>query len=168
MARQTAWLLAGVMTCAAPAVAAQATDQGQPKPAAAASKDRDRGRPDQQDRWKWWLYDRAELGISDQQSAAINEIFEANITKLRELRRELDDAEAALSKTVKENAAEVSVVSQQADRLESARAAYNKCRTLMLYRMQRVLSAEQLTKVEALRARRDAARRRSNDNQHRR
>ena len=50
-------------------------------------------KPEDRERWKWWLYDRVELGINDQQSAAINQIFESTIPKLRETRQELDKAE---------------------------------------------------------------------------
>src|SRR5688572_4998866 len=31
------------------------------------------------DRWKWWLYDRAELGITDKQSSDIDRIFESTM-----------------------------------------------------------------------------------------
>src|SRR5687768_10397726 len=44
-------------------------DRGQ-KPHGDRPPDRER------DRWKWWLYDRAELSITDKQSADIDKIFE--------------------------------------------------------------------------------------------
>jgi Spy/CpxP family protein refolding chaperone len=123
------------------------------KPQNAAAK------PDERERRKWWLYDRAELGITDQQSASINQIFESTIPKLRETRQELDRAEEDLSRTIKEHKADIAVLSGQLDRVESARSHYNKTRVLMLYRMHLILSAEQRTKLEALRARMDQNRR---------
>ena len=117
------------------------------------------GKPDDRERWKWWLYDRPELGINDQQSASINAIFESTLPKLRETRQELDRAEEEMARIIKEHKADLAVVSGQLDRLESARSQHNKTRTLMLYRMHLLLSAEQRTKLEALRARRDADRR---------
>ena len=105
------------------------------------------------------MYDRVELGINDQQSAAINQIFESTISKLRETRQELDRAEEELSRTIKEHKADLAVVSGQLDRVESARSQYNKTRVLMLYRMHLLLSADQRAKLEAIRARNDQGRR---------
>ena len=170
MARQTIWVLALLVTCApAGRLSASAGVGQQVRPATPAAtkdnkdnkeKDRDKAdpKPDERERWKWWLYDRAELGITDQQSTSINQIFESTIPKLRDTRQELDRAEDELSRTIKEHKADLAVVSGQLDRLESARSQHNKTRTLMLYRMHLLLSPEQRTKLEALRARRDADR----------
>ena len=154
---------------------APARDQGRPAsgqtPAPAAPKDiskdnkdgkdkpQNAAKPDDRERRKWWLYDRAELGITDQQSSSINQIFESTIPKLRETREELDRAEKELSLTIKEHKADIAVLSGQLDRVESVRSQYNKTRVLMLYRMHLILSAEQRTKLEALRARMDQNRR---------
>ena len=170
MARQTTWVLALLVTCVAAGNGASAGAQ-QVRPTATQNgakdtKDKDNkdkpstpGKPDDRERWKWWLYDRAELGINDQQSASINAIFESTLPKLRETRQELDRAEEEMARIIKEHKADLAVVSGQLDRLESARSQHNKTRTLMLYRMHLLLSAEQRTKLEALRARRDADRR---------
>lgn len=174
MARQTTWVLALLMSCA-PAAAAGVDAGQQPRPAGAQtpaardakdakdkdSKDRQQNgaKPEERERWKWWLYDRAELSISDQQSTAINQIFESTIPKLRETRQELDRAEEDLSRTIKEHKADVAVVSGLLDRVEGARSFYNKTRVLMLYRMHLLLTPDQRTKLEALRARRDPGRR---------
>lgn len=166
MARQTAWVLALVITCAATltALATTGEDQsrsdkpqtpltnGKDKPAAATPA------PDDRERWKWWLYNKAEMGITDQQSAQINQIFESTMPKLREARQELDRAEKELSQVVKEHKADIATVSGLLDRVESARSIHNKTRTLMLYRMHLVLSADQRQKVQAWRERQDAAR----------
>ena len=168
MARQTTWVLALLVTCVAAGNGASAGAQ-QVRPAAAQNgakdiKDKDNKAktptpgPDDRERWKWWLYDRAELGINDQQSASINAIFESTLPKLRETRQELDRAEEEMARIIKEHKAALAVVSEQLDRLEGARSLHNKTRTLMLYRMHLLLSAEQRTKLEALRARRDAER----------
>ena len=169
MARETTWVMALLLACV---VAGNGATAGahQTRPAAPQNsgkdtkgkdnKDKDKPpTPDERERWKWWLYDRAELGINDQQSAAINAIFESTLPKLRETRQELDRAEDEMAKIIKEHKADLAVVSGQLDRLESARSLHNKTRTLMLYRMHLLLSGEQRTKLEALRARRDAERR---------
>src|SRR5688500_20305218 len=80
MARQTTWVLALLMSCA-PAAAAgvdagqQSRPSGAQTPAARDAKDKDSkdrqpngAKPEERERWKWWLYDRAELSISDQRS----------------------------------------------------------------------------------------------------
>ena len=165
MARTTTWLLALVLTCTTAAAAPQ-RDRDRTGDAAKAQGSSSKGkaqpasaRPgEDRERWKWWLYDRAELGITDAQSAAINDIFEANIQKLREARQELDRAEQELSRTIKEHTADIATVSLLLDRVESVRSQHNKLRTLMLYRIHALLSAEQRAKLEALRARQNAAR----------
>ena len=166
MARQTTWGLALLVTCVAAGNGASAGAH-QVRPAATQNgakdtKDKDNKAkapaPDERERWKWWLYDRAELGINDQQSASINAIFESTLPKLRETRQELNRAEEEMARIIKEHKADLAVVSGQIDRLEGARSLHNKTRTLMLYRMHLLLSAEQRTKLEALRARRDAER----------
>jgi len=167
MARQTTWGLALLVTCMAAASGASAgAHQVRPAATQNGAKDTKDNKPktpapgpDERERWKWWLYDRAELGINDQQSASINAIFESTLPKLRETRQELDRAEEEMARIIKEHKADLAVVSGQLDRLEGARSLHNKTRTLMLYRMHLLLSAEQRTKLEALRARRDAERR---------
>jgi len=171
MARQTTWVLALLLSCVPGAMAAGAVeDQARPAaqtPATKPGQDKDNKdkaqasapKPDDRERRKWWLYDRVELAISDQQSAAINQIFESTIPKLRETRQEMDRAEEDLSRTIKEHKADIAVVSGQLDRVESARSQYNKIRVLMLYRMHLLLSPEQRTKLEAIRARNDQGRR---------
>ena len=173
MARQTIWVLTLLMTCAPGGIAALNAGQ-QTRPASGQTppgrdtrdtKDRDGkdrqqsgSKPEERERWKWWLYDRAELAITDQQSSAINQIFESTIPKLRETRQELDRAEEELSRTIKEHKVDVAVLSGQLDRVESARSLYNKTRVLMLYRMHLLLTADQRLKLEALRARMDPGR----------
>ncbi|HET7618625.1 MAG TPA: hypothetical protein VFK20_08945, partial [Vicinamibacterales bacterium] len=101
-----------------------------------------------------------ELGITNEQSAAIEEIWQASLPKLRASRRQLDDLEGVLSQMIRD-AAEESLVAAQIDRVESVRSEMNKGRTLMLYRMNRVLSADQRQKLKAMHDRWEASRRRS-------
>jgi Spy/CpxP family protein refolding chaperone len=109
---------------------------------------------------------RQEIGITDQQSAAIEQIFSSSIQRLRDAHKELDSLEAVLSRTIPENTADVFTVSQQVDKVEAARSAYNKARTVMLYRMNLVLSPEQRAKVKAMNDRYEEQRRKE-DNERR-
>lgn len=138
-------------------------DRGQ-KPHA----DRPPDNKEPRDRWKWWLYDRAELGITDKQSAEIDKIFEATIPAQRAKREELERLEATLATLTSENKADVATVAQHVEKVENLRADLNKTRTVMLYRINLLLTADQRVKLNALRERRDAERRKNPDSQHRR
>ncbi|PYR75514.1 MAG: hypothetical protein DMF86_15025 [Acidobacteria bacterium] len=107
--------------------------------------------------YKWWVDGRAELGISDQQAASVEQIWQSSVTKLRAQREQLDQLEAVLSKMILEGADE-SAVSSQVDRVEGVRSELNKGRTLMLYRMNRQLTPEQRTKLKAMHDRYEASR----------
>ena len=162
MARQTVWVLALALTCAPASVAlAAGAAPGQNRADKAQGKDQKDASPrgaEDRERWKWWLYDRAELGITDQQSQEINEIWEATIPKLRESRHDLERAEGDLSRAIKEHKADLATISMLVDRVESARSQNTKMRVLMLYRVHLLLTPEQRVKLEALRARQDAER----------
>ena len=71
--------------------------------------------------------------------------------------------EAVLSRTIQENTADVFTVSQQVDKVEAARSAYNKARTVMLYRMNLVLKPDQRIKVKAMNDRYEEQRRKEDE-----
>jgi Spy/CpxP family protein refolding chaperone len=121
--------------------------------------------PQQSPRPKFWQDPklRQEIGISDQQSVALEQIFSDNIQRLRDAHKELDTLETALSRTIQENTADVFTVSLQVDKVEAARSAYNKSRTLMLYRMNLLLSPEQRAKVKAMNDRYEEQRRKEEE-----
>jgi Spy/CpxP family protein refolding chaperone len=150
MARYAVWALAALLLVPAGATAAQ---QGPPQ-----GKHDANGRPSGPT--KWWADEkpRAELGISDQQSALIEQVWQKSIPQLRELRQKLDDMEAVLSHMIRDAVDEPSLIAE-IDKVEAVRAEANKARTLMLYRMNRVLSPEQRDKLKAMWDRMEAARR---------
>lgn len=114
-------------------------------------------------RWtKWWQEpkDRAELGITDQQAAKIEQIFESAMQVQRPRWEAFEKLEAELNQVIKEASADPSVVQKQVDRVETLRAELAKNRTMMIYRMHQVLSAEQRAKLQA---RFDREHRRSSD-----
>ncbi|HSC26407.1 MAG TPA: Spy/CpxP family protein refolding chaperone [Vicinamibacterales bacterium] len=168
MSRQCLWLLSAVLWLV-PAAATGST-QANETPHRQDQRQSREGRPQDQ-RWKWWINpdDRTELGITDQQSAEIDRIFESTLPELRAKSRELDRLEKALSKTM-EGVIDVATLTREVDRVEKLRAEMTTTRTVMLYRIRQVLSPEQRPKMEALRARRAEARRkqadRDKDNRH--
>ena len=103
-------------------------------------------------RHKWWQDDKikADLALTDQQTSEVEAVFQAALPGLRAHKQQLDGLEADLSRLIRERTADESVVAQQIDRVEAARSELNKTRTLMLYRIHRVLTPEQNTKLQAL------------------
>jgi Spy/CpxP family protein refolding chaperone len=141
MARFLAFVLALGFVTAAPAAAHERdfTAQG------------DTERRQGERRIKWWLDEKArlELGITPQQSADIEQIFQSTLPTLRQARKELEELESRLSQMIKDGTAPVAAVTEQVERVESARAEMNKLRTVMLYRINRVLSADQRGRLKA-------------------
>jgi Spy/CpxP family protein refolding chaperone len=105
---------------------------------------------------RWWKSEAMsrELGLTADQSARIEEIFETTVVDLRQEWEELDRLEEKLSKLFQNNADETTLA-RQIDRVETARASANKTRSLMLMRMRKVLTPEQRIRLENLSRRRD-------------
>jgi len=99
----------------------------------------------------WWkdAQFQRELGLSAEQSARIDAIFQAAISQLRSKKEELDRQEALLSQQIAAGADEA-LVTKQVDRVEAIRAHMNKMRTLMLLKERQVLSPEQRVKLNKL------------------
>jgi Spy/CpxP family protein refolding chaperone len=110
----------------------------------AQSADKNRAR-------KWWLSDegRAEFGITDQQSRGLENIFQAMLPALKANKTELDKHEKVLDQLLADANSNEALVTQAIDRVEAARGALSRTRTLMLYRMYRLLTPEQRAKVQA-------------------
>jgi Spy/CpxP family protein refolding chaperone len=102
--------------------------------------------------FKWWQVHRQALALTADQSTRLEEIYQtfARDPKVQELKQQLDKHEEKLSKMVKAGVADEAAVAALVDRVEAARSELSKNRTLMLYRMYRVLSDEQRTKLRAL------------------
>jgi Spy/CpxP family protein refolding chaperone len=105
-----------------------------------------------QDRYKWWADEktRQEIGLSADQAAKAEEIFQASLPRLRELKSNLDTLEAELNALIRENKADESVLAGKIDAVEQVRGEMNKTRVLMLYRIHRLLSEEQQGRFKAM------------------
>lgn len=99
---------------------------------------------------KWWTAEpyKRELGLTPDQSRKLEDIFQAAAPTLRTQRKALEDAEAQFEKLVNQD--NEPVVIEQINRVVSARADLNKSHSIMLYRMRRVLTPEQWTKLGTL------------------
>lgn len=142
MATHIGWALAALLFIGAPAAAQPPQQQRASKP----GDDHRSGPPP-----KWWMDSRmrAELGITDQQSAAVEAVWQDSLPRLRDLRKKVDEMDNTVSQMIRDAVDEPTIVAQL-DRLEGTRAELNKGRTLMLYRMNRVLSPDQRVKLKAM------------------
>jgi Spy/CpxP family protein refolding chaperone len=177
MASRTAWILAAALVCASPVAAESLCDQsGAAKPdQQAPSRGADArgpegrgadGRGKDEHRLPWWKAPetRAELGISDKQSKEIDDIFQETVPGLRAAKEELDKLDEAVAKLIKEGTADITVVARQVGQAEQARANLTTKRTVMLYRMHRLLTPDQRAKLDAMFAQREAERRKNDPN----
>ena len=93
--------------------------------------------------FKWWQSDtfRHGLGLTQDQSARIEDIFQQSLSRLRTQKAALDKAEADFNQMVE--ASDDAQVMAQVGVVEAARSELNKSRTMMLLRMRRVLTPDQ-------------------------
>jgi Spy/CpxP family protein refolding chaperone len=98
----------------------------------------------------WWKSEQfqKDVGLTSEQCARIDTVFQATLPKLKQNREELDKLEAELSKMIGDNADERLVI-REIDRVETLRAATSKMRTLMLLHERQVLTPDQLVKFKA-------------------
>jgi Spy/CpxP family protein refolding chaperone len=106
---------------------------------------------------KWWIDPklRAELGITDPQSAAVDAVWQKTVPLLRDARERLDKLEEALSAMTQKDGSDETAVLAQIERVENTRAEAAKTRTIMIYRMNKILTVDQRAKVKAMYERRE-------------
>jgi Spy/CpxP family protein refolding chaperone len=166
MARHLRLALAALVIVATANVS-EARDPQESQSGQQKSEARD-GRRDSSDRRPWWKNpkDMAEIGLTAEQSKTIDDIFHSEIEKMKPLREAINKLEPPLNETIRANTTDVSVVAKQVEKIERMRAELNTLRTVMLYRMRRVLNSDQNAKVQAMWDRREAERRRDGDRRH--
>jgi Spy/CpxP family protein refolding chaperone len=103
-------------------------------------------------KFKWWQSERfvQELGLTKDQSRQIEEVFQASWPALQAAKSDLDRLETELSKLIAEGTTSEAMVLHQIDKVEASRSAMGRTRSLMLYRMHRLLSSDQRIKLKAL------------------
>jgi Spy/CpxP family protein refolding chaperone len=166
MGRLSGWVFAIVLLWASPGSTAPSVCHGQSGAPVqgdkAAAKPGDPKKPEHRPKW-WQGEGKTELGISNLQSSEIEQIFQSTLPKLEAAKQKLDKLEDVLSRTVKDNTADLATLGHQLDQVNTTRAELSKTRTLMLYRMRGALTGEQRQKLQAMMDRLDAARRKSNE-----
>jgi Spy/CpxP family protein refolding chaperone len=102
--------------------------------------------------FKWWQDEKFQRGLSlsPDQISRVDAVFQAAMPTLRAQKRAFDKLEDELSKMVREARVEERELEAFVVRVEASRADLSKTRTLMLYRMHRILSAEQNAKLDQM------------------
>jgi Spy/CpxP family protein refolding chaperone len=102
--------------------------------------------------FKWWQNDRfrSELTLTDEQVERLDEIFQALQPTLKAQKETLDKFEAKLSAVISDPQSDEAMVLQAAERTEGARSELSKSRTLLTFRMRRILTTDQNVKLRAL------------------
>ena len=100
--------------------------------------------------FKWWQDEKfkAVLGLSVDQVTRLEEIFQTSLQKMRPHYDELSKQEGALSALIERPEATESEVARLAEQVERLRADLGLARTLMLFRLDRVLSPEQRVRLK--------------------
>ena len=104
--------------------------------------------------FKWWQTERfqKELKLTAEQITRIEGIFQASEPLARAQKQAVDRREEKLSKVISDPKSDEPAVIQATDRLELARNEMTRTRTLMLFRIRRVLNDEQLLKLNQMHA----------------
>lgn len=102
--------------------------------------------------FKWWQMERFQKGLTltQEQIDRIEGIFQAALPSLRAQKSALDKLEHRLSKVIVDSTSDEASVIQAVEQVEAARAEMSRTRTLQLFRIRRVLSDEQNTKMKEM------------------
>jgi Spy/CpxP family protein refolding chaperone len=105
--------------------------------------------------FKWWQTERfkKELALTTEQIARIEGVYQTTEPLVRAQKHAIDRHEEKLSKVIQDPKSDEAMLLQATDRLEAARNELSRTRTLMLFRIRRVLSDEQNIKINAMHAR---------------
>ncbi len=102
--------------------------------------------------FKWWQSERfqKELALTADQITRLEAIFQTTVPTLRAQKTALEKYEDKLSKVISDSASDEAKVLQTTERVEATRTELSKTRTLMLFRMRRILTDEQNAKMKQL------------------
>jgi Spy/CpxP family protein refolding chaperone len=116
-----------------------------------------------QPRPEWWQREetKTEIGLRKDQASKIEDVYQALIPRLRSSAEDRLKAEDQLSKLFSSNTATEDDVVRQLNQVQAARNEVDRQRTLMLFRINRLLTPEQRTKLRAYYDRMDRERRES-------
>jgi len=101
---------------------------------------------------KWWRSEQfqREMALTPEQVERIDKIFQDAWPALHSAKTDLDRLERELSATIADSSADEDRVLRLIDGVEASRSALGRTRSLMLYRMHRVLTPEQRAILKSL------------------
>ncbi len=101
---------------------------------------------------RWWQSERfqKELGLTKEQITRIEGVYQSTTPLLRAQKEAFDRREEKLSKVLADPKSDEAMVVQATDRVEAARNEMGRTRTLMIFRIRRVLTDEQHLKLNAM------------------
>ena len=110
-------------------------------------------------RFKWWHDDtvKRHVGLTAKQTKKLDDIFNGSMPDLAKAKHELDLIERGLV-AFADSSNDDAELRDRVNRVETARAELNTRRSVMLFRMRRILSVEQRAKLESLQQERDRRR----------
>jgi Spy/CpxP family protein refolding chaperone len=99
----------------------------------------------------WWKVEpfKRDLGLTADQSARIDTIWEATRPELRQEFEQLSKLQEKLSHLLQKDADDA-ILTRQIDRVETARATANKTRQRRLVQMMKILTPEQRVRFKAI------------------
>ena len=150
-----AGIAAGAIAVAQEDSAAGCGPQQPPRPHTAAVQNAASAPQGPPQRFKWWQTEQTkkELGLTNDQSTKIEDIWQAAVPRLQSTFKDIDQYDQQLSKLLSANETTEMDVIRQLNLVQVAKNEADRQRTLMLFRMQRVLSYDQRMKLKALRER---------------
>jgi len=103
--------------------------------------------------YQWWHDAKVqrELELTSDQVKDLEGVFVPTLSDRQRLRRELDRLEEYVQQIIARADLDEALVSASIDQLEAARAKRNASRTLMLYKMYRILSPPQRRRLARMR-----------------
>jgi Spy/CpxP family protein refolding chaperone len=105
--------------------------------------------------WSWWSDPdvRKELNLSDEKARKIETIFQARVKQVQPLVNDLNVELDNLNRMTEERVADESTYGLQVQKFESLNERFRESRTVMLYRMYRLLTPDQYKKLNEIRDR---------------
>jgi Spy/CpxP family protein refolding chaperone len=102
--------------------------------------------------FKWWQSDKfkTDLVLTPDQTAKLEDVYQGLLPKMTSGKESLDRLEQRLSDVIAEGVAPETDVMKLVDQVEGSRSDLAKTRTLMIYRMHKILTIEQRAKMNAL------------------
>ena len=145
MTRYVAWAFAALLLIPATGSAKGLCDKGQSQGKSGSAQQSGHQFP------KWWVEpkSRAELNITEKQSALIDAAWKKDYQRRAEGRKKLAELEEKLDQMMLAASADEAAVAALLDKVEAARSEANKARALVLYQIYKLLTPEQRAKLDA-------------------